>query len=134
VAVDVRRQQYPYAVVWGPLGPLTCCCPVVGHMGVGDSSGRIHDFAGSHYVSVDDFMVGTVWRYAVVGSTMDRDWDMAVAKADDVYSTRDHNICCQNCHHHTALALEGAGYPQWGFGGLISTWILCCWYGRCTWC
>ena len=28
--VDIGRQRYPYSVVWGPLGPLTCCMPCVG--------------------------------------------------------------------------------------------------------
>mmetsp|Transcript_25469 Transcript_25469/g.77365 ORF Transcript_25469/g.77365 Transcript_25469/m.77365 type:complete len:162 (-) Transcript_25469:435-920(-) len=132
--VDIHRQRYPHAVVWGPLGPLTCCCPCVGHMGIADSQGRIHDFAGTYSIGIDDFMVGTVWRYAVVTPTMDRNWDRAISKADEVYSTKHHNICCQNCHHHTALALEAAGFPQWGCDGLISTWLFCCLHGRCTWC
>jgi hypothetical protein len=131
--VDIGNQRYPYAVVWGPLGPLTCCCPVVGHMGIGDSQGRIHDFAGTYHVSVDNFMVGSVWRYAVVTPKIEREWDRAILTADEVYSKKHHDICCQNCHHHTALALEAAGFPQWGCRGLLSTWLLCCWNGRCTW-
>jgi hypothetical protein len=83
--VDISRQRYPHSIVWGPLGPLTCCCPCVGHMGIGgkncdrgkalasshyprssrtpilcflDSQGRIHDFAGPYCVNIDSFMVG----------------------------------------------------------------------------
>ncbi len=134
VPISIRRNRFPHAVVWGPLGPLTCCCPCVGHMGIGDSLGRIHDFAGSNYVGVDDFMVGTVWRYAVVSSSSNPRWDAAIEKADAVYWKKSHNIVCENCHHHTALALDAAGQPQWGCGGLVSTWILCFWHGKCTWC
>ena len=65
-AVDKARNRFPYAVVWGPLGPCTLCCPCVGHMGIGDSEGKIHDFAGPFDIGVDNFMVGCVWRY--VGS------------------------------------------------------------------
>ena len=92
--VDLARNRFPHAIVWGPLGPLTCCCPVVGHMGIGDSEGRIHDFAGPYYVSEDDFMVGCVWRYAVVSSADDAGWDAAIERADNEYRGRMHNICC----------------------------------------
>lgn len=109
--IDVRRQRYPYSVVWGPLGPLTCCCPCVGHMGIGDSEGKIHDFNGPYSIGVDNFMVGTVWRYAVIpGASADpRSWNAAIAKSDNLYATKMHNICCQNCHHHTADALTFSG-------------------------
>lgn len=94
--VDVFNNRFPYAIVWGPLGPLTCCCPVVGHMGIGDSQGRIHDFAGPYTIGVDHFMVGCVWRYAVVSSPSDTGWDGAIEHADDVYRGRFHDICCDN--------------------------------------
>ena len=64
--VDLANNLFPHAVVWGPLGPLTCCCPCVGHMGIADSQGRIHDFAGPYRIGVDDFMVGCVLRYYTV--------------------------------------------------------------------
>ena len=52
----------------GPLPPITCCIPCIGHMGIADSKGYIHDFAGPYYIGVDDFMVGPVWRYATLSS------------------------------------------------------------------
>ena len=76
-------------------------------MGIGDSQGRIHDFAGPYTIGVDNFMVlptlichprprlmtvrssnwfkvGTVWRYAPVrGADKDPDWDAAVEQADN---------------------------------------------------
>ena len=133
-AVDVHAGRYPFAVVWGPLPGLTCCCPCVGHLGIADSQGRIHDFQGPYAIGVDDFMVGMVWRYAVVSSPEDLHWDEGIAKADAEYSTRVHDICCENCHHHVAMALTESGRPQWGDRGLLSSWLLCCLHGRCTWC
>tara|TARA_B100000524_G_scaffold166437_2_gene85032 strand:- start:675 stop:1253 length:579 start_codon:yes stop_codon:yes gene_type:complete len=137
--IDIRRQRYPYSIVWGPLGCLTCCCPCVGHMGIGDSEGRIHDFAGPYCIGIDHFMVGTVWRYAVVGSPADTDWDAALEKADAEYRERMHNICCDNCHHHTALALLESGRRNYGHeygccGPLLATFFTCCLRGHCTWC
>mmetsp|Transcript_8170 Transcript_8170/g.17887 ORF Transcript_8170/g.17887 Transcript_8170/m.17887 type:complete len:156 (+) Transcript_8170:204-671(+) len=130
VPVDVKNNRFPYSVVWGPLCPLTCCCPCVGHMGIGDSTGRIHDFNGPYSIGVDDFMVGAVWRYAVVSGPGDSGWDEAIHSADSKYETKMHNICCENCHHHTAYALTKAGRPH----GMISSLLLCCLQGKCTWC
>lgn len=134
---DCCSNRYPRAIVWGPLPPLTCCgCPCVGHMGIGDSEGKIHDFAGPYYVGVDQFMVGPVWRYATIrpkNGPTDEEWDIAIDEADAQYQQRMHNICCDNCHHHTAFALEKSGLPQWGCGGLLSAWIYCALHGRCTW-
>ena len=126
--VDLRRNRFPYSIVWGPLCPLTLCCPCVGHMGVGDSQGRIHDFVG-YGVSVDSFMVGSVWRYAVVSGPADRGWDAALERADREYETHMHNLCCDNCHHHTALVLSEGGRPH----GLLSALWLVASRGKCTW-
>mmetsp|Transcript_32242 Transcript_32242/g.41436 ORF Transcript_32242/g.41436 Transcript_32242/m.41436 type:complete len:156 (-) Transcript_32242:113-580(-) len=130
--VDIGHQRYPYSVVWGPLGPLTCCMPCVGHMGIGDSQGRIHDFNGPYSIGIDRFMVGTVWRYAVFKDAENdpKAWDEAVSKSDEEYRGKMHNICCQNCHHHTADALTYSGRPN----GLLSSWLFCFLHGHCTWC
>lgn len=132
VSVDIARQRFPYAVVWGPLGPLTLCCPCVGHMGIGDSQGRVHDFNGPYSIGVDQFMVGCVWRYAVVhdAASAPSEWDAAIERADTTYKRRMHNICCDNCHHHVGAALTESGRPH----GLLSSWFLCCLNGNCTWC
>lgn len=131
--IDIWNNRFPYSIVWGPLPPCTCCCPVVGHMGIGDSQGRIHDFAGPYCIGVDDFMVSCVWRYAVVSGPEDTNWDAAIEQADRKYRGRVHDIVCDNCHHHTAVALAHAGQPQKGCGGLLGAWFICCLYGRCTW-
>ena len=55
------------------------------------------------------------------------------SRKDSHYNQQMHNICCNNCHHHAAMALEESGRPQWGCGGLLSVWLYCCLHGRCTW-
>ena len=58
---------------------------------------RIHDFAGPYYIGIDDFMVGCVLRYAVIPSDKDdQAWDESIARADEEYRKRMHNICCDN--------------------------------------
>ena len=131
--VDIASQLYPYAIVWGPLPCITCMCPCVGHMGIGDSQGKIHDFAGSNTIGIGRFMVGSVWRYRVfkeAANDPDR-WDSAINSADKQYRQRCHNIFCDNCHHHSAMALkEWDGKAR----GQVTAWLDCCLHGRCTWC
>jgi hypothetical protein len=50
--IDHSRQRYPYCLVWSPLGPLTWFFPFVGHTGICDSRGIIHDFAGPYTIGV----------------------------------------------------------------------------------
>jgi hypothetical protein len=56
-------------------------------------------------------------------------WDAAIDTADSHYSQQMHNICCNNCHHHTAMALQSMG-----LGGGWSTQVQLAWkmlvYGR----
>ncbi|KMS94294.1 hypothetical protein BVRB_022850 [Beta vulgaris subsp. vulgaris] len=41
-------------------------------MGIADSQGRVHDFAGSFYIGIDSFMVGKVTRSAAVAPASSR--------------------------------------------------------------
>ena len=38
------------------------------------------------------------------------DWDQSVSSASDEYKTRMHNLCCDNCHSHVAMALNMMAY------------------------
>mmetsp|Transcript_23320 Transcript_23320/g.32616 ORF Transcript_23320/g.32616 Transcript_23320/m.32616 type:complete len:216 (-) Transcript_23320:59-706(-) len=117
--IDTERELYPYAIVWGPLPCITWCLPCVGHMGIGDSTGRVHDFAGPYCVNTNRFMTGRVVRYwqlekhhiKVLSERGDpaKVWDRALAEGDRKYSGLMHNICCQNCHHHTSQCARNAG-------------------------
>jgi hypothetical protein len=50
VKTDYRRNRFPYSVVFQPLPPLTWLLPFIGHMGICDSHGRVHDFQGPYTV------------------------------------------------------------------------------------
>ena len=100
---DCYNNRFPRAIVWGPLPPITCCIPCIGHMGIADSKGYIHDFAGPYYIGVDDFMVGPVWRYATLPhGPSDEEWDLSIETADAEYRHRMHNIVC-DVSSHSAL-------------------------------
>eukprot|EP00457_Paulinella_chromatophora_P016402 gb/GEZN01017202.1/.p1 GENE.gb/GEZN01017202.1/~~gb/GEZN01017202.1/.p1 ORF type:complete len:231 (-),score=10.18 gb/GEZN01017202.1/:82-774(-) len=137
--IDRSRDRYPFCLVWGPLPGLTCCIPCVGHMGICDSKGRVHDFAGPYYVSVDSFMT-SVAVFAPIdqariitqdGQSVEESWDRAIEAADREYQGKMHNLCCQNCHHHTAQALNNAGIKS----TLLRSYLHILRYGKYkSWC
>jgi hypothetical protein len=43
-SVDVSRSRYPFCIVWQPLPVITWILPFVGHTGICNSKGVIHDF------------------------------------------------------------------------------------------
>ena len=54
------------SIVWTPLPCLTQLLTGIGHTGIGDSKGVIHDFAGPYYVSIDDLAFGETHKYVTL--------------------------------------------------------------------
>ena len=123
--IDVANNRYPYCIVWSPLPLITWLCPVIGHMGICDSQGVIWDFAGPYTINRDDMAFGRPTRYlqldpsqikaALEGGSKGSEetmqmWDNSVKTSNCHYSRKMHNICCQNCHHHTARSLSNMKY------------------------
>ena len=42
----------PCSILWTPIHPITWFAPFVGHMGITDSSGRLHDWDGGPILSL----------------------------------------------------------------------------------
>ena len=121
---DADDQRFQYAIVWTHLPPITWILPFIGHMGICDSRGVIYDFVGG--IGKGDMMLGPPCRYLRLDPLQARKgtWDAAVHRANDIYEHRIHNICCDNCHSHVAVALEQMKYRA------ISHWnmvVLCFW-------
>ncbi|KHN87279.1 Transmembrane protein [Toxocara canis] len=144
--VDPSRRRFPVCIVWAPIPLLTWLFPFIGHMGIATSRGVIRDFAGSYCVNEDDMAFGWPTRYLkldvdkVVGGA--EAWDRAVRSASDEYKGHVHNLICDNCHSHVALALNEMRYAQRrnynmiylgtliffkaryvGFGGFLKQWL-----------
>jgi hypothetical protein len=82
-------------------------------MGIADSKGVTYDFGGPYYIACDNFSFGSVTRYMQYNPkdmVIEEDlvaaevWDEAIVDSNTKYKSLMHNICCQNCHHHTACA------------------------------
>ncbi|NXW45552.1 TM222 protein, partial [Nyctiprogne leucopyga] len=145
--LDAERGRFPYCVVWTPIPVLTWLFPIIGHMGICTSTGVIRDFAGPYFVSEDNMAFGKPVKYwkldpSKVYSTGANAWDTAVHDASEEYKHRMHNLCCDNCHSHVALALNLMRYDNstsWNMvklcffsllygkyvsiGGFVKTWL-----------
>lgn len=132
--IDAKNDRYPYCIVWTPIPFLTWFFPFIGHMGICTSSGVIRDFAGSYYVSEDNMGFGRPTKYWQLDSSSVQGgataWDRAVADAADVYKTRVHNLCCDNCHSMVALALNDMRYDGKTSWNMVNVAFLTLVYGR----
>nr|CAG4652276.1 EOG090X0GY7 [Triops cancriformis] len=120
------RHRYPCCIVWSPIPLLTWLCPLIGHMGIASSVGVVRDFAGPFFVSEDKMGFGWPTKYYQLDATKipggSVAFDRAIADASDEYKSHNHNLCCDNCHSHVALALNNMSYPgsrQWN---MINVW------------
>ncbi|XP_069700638.1 transmembrane protein 222 [Periplaneta americana] len=114
--VDHQKQRYPFCIVWTPIPLLTWLFPFIGHMGIAMSSGVIRDFAGPYFVSEDNMAFGRPTKYWQLRPHLARGgqngWDRSVTEASEEYKTRMHNLCCDNCHSHVAMALNLMHYDD----------------------
>lgn len=110
--INSEKSIFPYCIVWSPLPLITWILPFIGHTGIADSDGVIHDFAGPYTIGVNNFAFGAPTRYIQLDPKLCQygSWDQAVDRGCEIYSKRMHNICCDNCHSHVAQCLNIMGY------------------------
>ncbi|XP_067945785.1 transmembrane protein 222-like [Watersipora subatra] len=130
--INSEKSRFPYSIVWTPIPLLTWIFPFIGHMGICTSQGIIRDFAGPYYVSDDDMAFGDPTKYwqmniDSVGSEL---WDRCVYEASEVYKGRMHNLCCDNCHSHVAMALNKMSYKNSNSWNMVKLCFLMLLHGR----
>ena len=132
VEIDLKSSHFPYCIVWTPIPIITYLFPSIGHTGIGTSSGIIHDFAGSFFVSVDDFAFGKPTKYIKLKLSEQEkfNWDRAVEKGDNKYNMQEHNIFINNCHSHVAYVLNQLNYKGKNNYNMISIWWMLITKGR----
>ena len=130
--IDLKSSHFPYCIVWTPIPFLTYLFPTIGHTGIGTSSGIIHDFAGSFFVSVDDFAFGKPTKYIKMKLTEQEkyNWDRAIEKGDNKYNMEEHNIFINNCHSHVAYVLNQLNYKGKNNYNMVSIWWMLILKGR----
>ena len=109
----------PCSILWTPIHPITWFAPFVGHMGITDSSGRLHDWGGGpiRASSPSEMMFGAPCRYLPFAPKDPAAWDAAITQADEDYLEHMHcMVCGHDCHSHVAHALDlqaGSGSNPW---------------------
>ena len=124
--LDPEKARFPLCITWTPLPGLTWMIPPIGHTGIGDTRGRIHDFAGPYTIGVDDFAFGETHKYIKLEGVDIQNWDLTVTRADKTYKGRMHNLFCDNCHSHVAQVLNNNKYQGKTNWNMVSVWWLCC--------
>jgi transmembrane protein 222 len=75
--VQPGKNLYPYCILWSPLPPITWILPFIGHTGIADSQGVIHDFAGPYHIGVGNMAFGAPTRYIQLNPELCKEfgWD-----------------------------------------------------------
>jgi transmembrane protein 222 len=122
-----NQHDLSFCILWSPLPPITWFLPFIGHTGIADSRGIANDFQGSYYVGTSGRMAfGAPTRYLKIDvgdlpGGVER-WDDAIREANQVYNSRMHNICCDNCHSHVCNALNRMPLNSKVHGIAIAKW------------
>ncbi|XP_066249733.1 transmembrane protein 222 [Euwallacea similis] len=132
--IDFERDRFPCCIVWTPIPLLTWLFPIIGHMGIATSSGIIRDFAGPYFVSEDNMAFGRPTKYWRLDPNIAQGgihgWDCAIAEASEIYKSRMHNLCCDNCHSHVATALSLMQYGGSVNWNMVKLAVLITWHAR----
>ena len=130
--ISPQNNCFPYCIVWTPIPLLTYIIPSIGHTGIANSTGIIHDFAGSFYVSIDDFAFGKPTKYIQLDLSEQEkyEYDRAIEKGDNKYNMEEHNLCINNCHSHVAYVLNQIKYKGRTNYTMVDIWWMLIYKGR----
>lgn len=111
--IDVSSDCYPYCIVWTMLPGITWALPPVGHIGIGDSRGRVWEFMGlgATRAPTGGLSFAPVVRYVQLDpKKAEAGWDEGLRAAIEGCEGRIHMGCCNNCHSFVADALNYMEY------------------------
>ncbi|XP_061616765.1 transmembrane protein 222 [Phyllopteryx taeniolatus] len=133
--INPLAARFPHCIVWTPIPVLSWLFPFIGHMGICTSSGVIRDFAGPYFVSEDNMAFGKPTKYWMLDVSKVyagglSAWDMAVHDASEEYKHRMHNLCCDNCHSHVAMALNLMRYDNSASWNMVKLCLLVLLHGK----
>jgi hypothetical protein len=101
--------RFACCILWTPIHPITWFVPFVGHLGICDSKGRLHDWGGGpiRACAPRGMMFGEPARYIQMRPADVAAWDDAIAQADEEYRRYMHCMLFgHDCHSHVARVLN----------------------------
>ena len=122
--IDNIKQRYPYCIVWTPLPCISWFIPSIGHVGICNSQGIIHDFAGPHYVFVDDMAFGNPTKFVILELSQKEinEYDKAVELGKQYYNKLNYNFCTNNCYSFVANVLNRLKYKGRNDYNMVDVW------------
>ena len=130
--IDKERQRYPFCIVWTPIPCISWLIPSIGHAGICNSEGIIHDFAAPYYVSIDNMAFGNPTKFAILELSQKEfyEYDKAIQTATIKYNKMDYNFFTNNCHSFIAYALNKLKYKGRNNYTMVDVWWMFCTRGK----
>ncbi len=124
LTIDNINQRYPYCIVWNPIPCISWFIPSIGHAGICNSEGIIHDFAAPHFVSVDDMAFGNPTKFVILELSQKEfyEYDKALEYGRQCYNKMDYNIFTNNCHSFIAKVLNKLKYKGRSNYNMVDIW------------
>mmetsp|Transcript_12835 Transcript_12835/g.19334 ORF Transcript_12835/g.19334 Transcript_12835/m.19334 type:complete len:174 (+) Transcript_12835:34-555(+) len=116
IRVDTVNHRYPFALVWTPIPLLSWVAPPIGHIGICDSKGYIHDFSGPYSITVDSMLFGNPTRYLQPdgcenwSSEKVNEWDAALANQTCSFRKQMYNFFTNNCHRFVSAHMNDVAF------------------------
>ena len=132
VKLNIKKQRYPYCIVWTPIPCFTWIFPSIGHVGICNSKGIIHDYSGPYYVSIDDMAFGNPSKYVLLdlNSRELDEYDNAIEEGTKDYNRKFYCFCYNNCHSFVARCLNKLKYKGKTNYTMIHIWWMICIKGK----
>ena len=126
VKFNMKKQRFPYCLVWTPLPCISWIIPSIGHVGICNSKGIIHDYAGPYYVSIDNMAFGNPSKYVLLDldSREFDEYDSAIETGTQDYNRQCYSFCFNNCHSYVARCLNRLKYKGKTNYTMIHIWWL----------
>ena len=124
IKIDNIKQRYPYSIVWTPIPCISWLIPSIGHAGICNSDGVIHDFAGPYYVSVDEMAFGNPTKYVTLELSQKEfaEYDKAVLYGKKCYDELSYDFFTNNCHSFIARVLNRLNYKGKSNYNMVDVW------------
>ena len=122
--IDTIKHRYPFCIVWTPLPCITWLIPSIGHIGICESNGIIHDFAGPFYVSIDDMAFGFPTKVILLKLSENefKEYDKAIYAGTNYYNKLNYNFFTNNCHSFVAKVLNKLKYRGKNNYTMVDVW------------
>ena len=124
LTIDNVKQRYPYCLVWTPIPCISWFIPSIGHAGICNSEGVIHDFAGPYCVSVDNMAFGNPTKFVILELSQKEfvEYDKAVEYGKKCYNKLSYDFFTNNCHSFIASVLNNLNYKGKRNYNMVNVW------------